>query len=187
MDDTPRTHWPHAPMHRLGAACAYIVTAGTYLKAHRFRDPRRLSVLQDQLLTLAIQYGWQLQAWAVFSNHYHFVAVSPENPGTLRTFIRHLHAETAREVNRLDRTEGQRVWFQYWDTQLTFERSYLARLNYVQQNPVRHGVVSVASAYPWCSAGWFEQTAPPAFFKTVSTFKIDRVEVPDEFEVDFAG
>jgi putative transposase len=111
--------WPHAPVHRLDAAGAYMVTAGTYQKAHRFRGPDRLKLLQDQLLSLALQYGWQLQAWAVFSNHYHFVALSPDNRSSLRQMISHLHTTTAHELNRLDGCEGRKIWFQYWDAHLT--------------------------------------------------------------------
>jgi REP-associated tyrosine transposase len=179
--------WPHAPVHRLNAAGAYMVTAGTYQKAHFFRDASRLILLQDRLLALAQESGWQLQAWAIFSNHYHFVTLSPEQPASLRRLIGQLHTLTAKEINRIDGTEGRKVWFEYWDTHLTFERSYLARLSYVLHNPVRHGLVPVATAYPWCSAGWFEQRASPAFVKTVTNFKIDRVNVPDDYIVEFSG
>jgi putative transposase len=95
--------------------------------------------------------------------------------------IRTLHAETAVAVNCLDATPGRQVWFQYWDTHLTFEKSYLARLNYVHNNPVHHKLVPVATAYRWCSAGWFEQQAKPSFYKTVSGFRYDRLKVPDDF------
>jgi len=69
------------------------------------------------------------------ANHYHFVALIPEAP-TFRRLIRHLHTLTATEANRFDNSQGRKVWFQYWDTELTFEKSYLARLSYVHQNPV---------------------------------------------------
>jgi len=53
-----------------------MVTAGTYLKQPIFRGAQRLECLCDLLLELAEKYGWDLQAWAVFPNHYHFVALS---------------------------------------------------------------------------------------------------------------
>jgi putative transposase len=99
--------------------------------------------------------------------------------------LRRLHAVTAQAVNRLDGAEGRKVWFEYWDTHLSFERSYLARLHYVHQNPVRHGLVRSAIRYPWCSAAWFEQHAQPTFFRTVTSFKIDRVRVLDDYQVEF--
>ena len=104
--------WPHAPVHRLGTNGAYMVTAGTYRKVHLFNSPARLDFLQDALFSLAEKHDWQLQAWAVFSNHYHFVALS-EAPTTLPQMIRALHAQTAIEANRADGTSGRQVWFQY--------------------------------------------------------------------------
>ena len=93
-----------------------------------------------------------------------------------------LHVKTSGWINRLDRTPGRQVWFNFRETKLTYQRSYLARLNYVHQNPVRHGLVRVANQYPWCSAGWFERTASPATVKSIYRFKVDKVEVEDEFE-----
>ena len=176
--------WHHAPVHRLSAAGAYIVTAGTYEKVHYFREPERLTLVHDMLLSLAERYGWELQAWAIMSNHYHFVGTSPDDSLSLRALIRHLHSCTAIEVNRMDGTEGRKVWHAYWDTHLTYEKSFLARLNYVHQNPVKHGLVQMAEQYPWCSAAWFARTADPAFYETVTGFRIDRVNVGDDFDAD---
>jgi len=60
----------------------------------------------------------------------------------------------------------------------------LARLDYVHQNPVRHGLVAVANQYPWCSAAWFERVASPAIIKTVYRFKGDFLGGKDKFDVD---
>ena len=177
---TPKKHWPHAPVHRISEQGTYVVTAGTLYKQHFFRGQERLDLLEGKLLELARQYQWHLEAWAVFSNHYHFVAHSPPRADSLKDFLRELHAETATSVNRLDGTAGRQLWFNYWETQLTYERSYLARLSYVHQSPVKHGLVPVANQYRWCSAAWFEKTATLAQVRTIYTFKIDRLRVLDD-------
>ena len=173
--------WPHAPVHRLTDVGAYMVTGGTLHKQHLFQSPERLDLLQDALLSLAREFGWVLQAWAIFSNHYHFVALSPENPGTLRPFLSKVHSTSAHALNRLDKAAGRKVWYQFWDTHVTFQRSYLARLHYVHTNAVHHGLVRVPSTYHWCSASWFERSASPAFQKTLANFKIDHLQVFDDF------
>ena len=174
--------WPHAPEHRLTEAGTYRVTAGTYRKEHGFGRPERLAVLQRGLLKLAVEYGWTLEAWAVFSNHYHFVAQAPAaGASNLSVMLKELHAKSALWINRLDRQPGRKVWHNFWETRLTHQRSYLARLSYVHRNAVRHGLVKVASHYPWCSAGWFEQTASHAQVRTIYGFKVDRVAVSDGF------
>ena len=173
--------WPHAPVHCLTEKGAYMVTCGTLHKIHLLDSPDRLSLVQDRLLVLAADFGWELQAWATLINHYHFVALSPTDPSNLEDFQAQLHRETARILNHWDGTPGRQVWFQYWDSRITFERSYFARLHYVHQNPVRHGVTARAELYPWCSAGWFERRASRSFQRMVNSFPIDRVNVYDEF------
>ncbi len=178
----PARDWPHAPVHRLSEHGTYIATGGTFHKQHTFRGPERLGLLETQVLTLAREHGVHLEAWAVFSNHYHFVGHTSQRGEQLRQMLSHLHTATATEVNGLDGTPGRTVWHNFWDTQLTFQKSYLARLNYVHQNAVKHGLVAVANQYRWCSAAWFERTATPAQVATIYGFKIDRLRVHDEYE-----
>ena len=179
------TPWPHAPIHQLSHHGTYLITAGTYLKEHYFRTAKRLEVLQRGLLKVAEEFGWQLEAWAIFSNHYHFIAHSPINEPTadsLPKTLGHLHAKTAAWVNRLDQTPARKVWYNFWETRLTHQTSYLARLNYVHKNAVKHGLVAVANQYPWCSANWFEQTVSPAMVESIYRFETGSVRVRDDFD-----
>lgn len=178
---THQSNWPHAPAHRTLASGTYMVTAATYQKQLYFRRKDSLDFLNEQLLCLAQEYGWELQAWAIFANHYHFIAQSPKNPENLSHFIAHLHVKTAQFVNDLDKTLGRMVWWQYWDTHITRAYSYFPRLKYVMHNPVKHGLVTDPSDYPWCSAHWFESTSPKSFRQVIDTFKIDRLSIPDDF------
>ena len=181
----PTTPWPHAPTHQLSDRATYFVTASTYGKEHHFTGGKRLRVLHRGLLSVAEQFGWRFEAWAVFSNHYHFVAHSPadkDDASSLPPMLNLLHGKTAEWINKLDGATGRKVWFNFWETKLTHQRSYLARLNYVHQNAVKHGLVPVACQYPWCSAGWFERTASQAMVKSIYRFKTDRVLVSDDFE-----
>ena len=181
-----RIPWPHAPPHRLSQAGTYFVTASTHLRPHHFAGKARLGVLHRGLLKVAAKFGWRLEAWAVFSNHYHFVGHSPEEAETaesLSLMLGQLHERTAKWVNQLDTAPRRQVWHNFRETRLTYEKSYLARLNYTHQNAVKHGLVPVANQYPWCSARGFEGTATPAQIETLYRFKIDRISVPDEFDV----
>ena len=174
------TH-PHAPAHWLFMPGIYMVTAGTYQKFHHLDTAQRRDFFLDTLFSCAGEFGWALQAWAVLTNHYHFIAVSPNEPHTLKRFIGKLHMTTAKQLNKWDGQAGRKVWYQFWDSHITFERSYLARLNYVHHNPAHHAVVGRAEDYPWCSAAWFTRNATPAFVATVNSFKTDKLEVQDDF------
>lgn len=181
-----KVSWPHAPLHQLSESGTYFVTVGTYRKEHHFRGAERLRVLHRGLLKTTHDFDWRLEAWAVFSNHYHFIAHSPASEDEAQSLSRMLgllHEKTAKWINRLDHAPGRQVWHNFRETRLTYEKSYLARLNYVHQNPVKHGLVLVASQYPWCSASWFERVARPAQVKTIYSFKVDQLRAYDEYEV----
>jgi putative transposase len=173
--------WPHAPVHRLTEHGIYIVTSGTCHKERLFNTKEKLDLLERWLLSLSKQHHWQLEAWAVLINHYHFVARGAPDSTPMRDFLRELHSLTARELNLMDRVEARTVWHNFWDTRLTYQHAYLARLNYVHQNAVKHGLVPVANQYPWCSAAWFERAASPSQIKTIYRMKTDKVNVPDDF------
>ncbi|MEI6605520.1 MAG: hypothetical protein WCP35_09435 [Verrucomicrobiota bacterium] len=98
---------------------------------------------------------------------------------SLGTFLKHLHADVTRNLNQLDRLEGRKVWHNYRETHLTFQKSYLARLHYTHHNPVHHGLVAMAADYEWCSAREFEHACTPAWVKTIGTFRYDEIATED--------
>ncbi len=58
---------------------------------------------------------------------------------------------------------GRKVFFRVADRAMRSERHFLATLNYVHHNPVRHGYVARWTDWPWSSAseyfsrvGWSE-------------------------------
>ena len=158
-----------------------MITCGTYEKVHYLNAPEKLDLFRDLFFACIAEAGWDLHAWAILSNHYHFIASSPSDPATLRRMISKLHTLSARDLNERDRQPGRKVWFQYFDSHITFTNSYLPRLKYVHHNPAHHGVVRCAENYPWCSAAWFARTAASGFRKTVESFKTNTLSVTDAF------
>jgi putative transposase len=93
-----------------------------------------------------------------------------------------LQKESASWLNQLDAARGRtRYGSSSGTSHLTFERSYLARLNYVHENAVHHGIVARAENYRWCSAKWFLDRVSRAHYESVRRFGSERLNVPDEF------
>ena len=138
---------------------------------------------QEKLLVLADEFAWRLEAWAVLSNHYHLVAHSPDGSDgaeSLGPMVKKLHSLATKELNRRDGQPGRtRLWQNYRETHLTFQRSYLARLNYVHQNAAHHGLVARGSDYQWCSARAFKQAVTPVWIRTVNSFNYDQIARED--------
>ena len=179
-----QTQWHHAPVHRLTEKGAYMVTCGTLHKHAILNTPERLDNFLSLLFHYAEKFKWQLQAWAVMNNHYHWVGLSPEHEAdalSLKTMTAQLHEVSTKRLNRIDQTPGRKIWFNYWDNHITHASSYFARLTYVHNNPVHHGVAVKAEDYRWCSRGWLERTANRAFIHQLDGFKTDQLNVPDDF------
>jgi len=175
--------WPHAPPHRLQSTGTYFVTARTIDRIEYFQEAAMRDFVCAWLLELASRYGWQMEAWTVLSNHYHFVAHSPSDrsdANSLRYWLKHLHADITRQINRADGVQGRKIWHNYRDSLLTYQPSYLARLNYTHNNAVHHGLVVRPGDYRWCSAFDFERTCTPAWVKTIQSFRYDQIAQDDD-------
>ena len=173
--------WPHSPPHR-GLPCgACMVTAGTLYKRNIFDTVKKRNWLQNILLQSLHEFDFSVQAWAIMNNHYHVIVAGNDKDEAIGKAVAKIHGVSAQTVNKLDNAAGRRVWYQYWDTSLTYRTSYFARLHYVHENPVHHGVADRANDYQWCSARWLEQRADPAYQKLLYSFNIDNVNVFDAF------
>ena len=191
MDDLPddekcakgTQHWPHAPPHRLSLRGVYFVTARCAEGRHLLAEDEMKDWFQEALFTIANEFGWTLEAWAILSNHYHLIGHSPQGPcgaESLRDMIRKLHSLTTRELNRRENQIGRtRLWQNFRETCLTHQRSYLARLHYVHQNAVHHKLVAVGSDWKWCSAAEFKKAVTPAWLKTITSFQYDEIAAKD--------
>ena len=173
--------WPHAPPHRLASSGVYFVTARTSHQAHLLHTPERRDWFLQLLLDGFAEEGWRLEAWAVLSNHYHVVAHSPNgNAASLSPLLKKIHSLATKRLNSDDGTPGRsRLWQNFRETHLTYQRSYLARLNYVHQNPKHHGLVALASDWKWCSAADFKQRVTPAWVKTIASFSFEDIAKED--------
>lgn len=160
----------------------YMVTGAILHNQHLLMESRRKEFFLQTLVERTKLLGWNLQAWSVLNNHYHFIAQAPENAATLATLIRQLHSITAIKINHWDNISGRQVWFNYWDSCLTYEKSYLARLHYVHINAVKHGLTNHAADYPFCSYKWFVERGDEVLKQQVLSQPIDRVKIADDFD-----
>lgn len=174
--------YPHNPPHYFVPNAMYIVTGAILYKQHLLHDDKHKTLVLENLFERAVYWGWELEAWAILENHYHFIAYAPENALTLEKLIRQFHSKSAIELNKLDQVLGRKVWHNYWDTCISHETSYLARMHSVHLNPIKHGLVTNAEYYPFCSYKWFLEKADDGFRDTVMNQPMDRIDIEDDFD-----
>jgi putative transposase len=127
-----------------------MISAATLHKRHFFNTHAKKQMLQYEVLQRTSELNWRLDAWSIFSNHYHIVAKSPPDENALKTLIQRIHSYSARKINMMDRMSGRRVWYNYWDRCINDEDMYFICLRYVYWNAVRHGIAERPQDYPFC-------------------------------------
>ena len=94
----------------------------------------------------------RLPAWCLMPNHFHLV-LWPLDDGDLSSWMHWLMTTHARRHHLRWRTVG-RIWEGRFKAFAIQEDGHLLSvMRYVESNPVRAGLSSVAQAWPWSSAG----------------------------------
>lgn len=96
-------------------------------------------------------------AWCVLTNHYH-VLIQVTNMRQLARALGQFHGRTSLTINQEDGQRGRKVWYRCQDRCMRSEAHYYATLNYIHNNPVKHGYVASWHAWPFSSFHWYLQT-----------------------------
>ena len=129
-----------------------MVTGSTYLKRRHLIDSDSRERLLLYILKSCQRYGWNLEDWVILDNHYHLMLESPENADSLPLLVKAAHKFTSIWLRKNKEVDtSKKIFHNYWDSCITYERSYFARLNYVYFNPVKHVYVSHPKDYPFGS------------------------------------
>jgi REP element-mobilizing transposase RayT len=116
------------------------------------QDPRVAS-----MLVKALQYGeavrafYQLHAWVVMPNHVHVLF---EPRVEMPRIMRWLKGATARRANRILGRTGQPFWQdESYDHWVRSDQEFRDLICYIEENPVKAGLVDAAEQWLWSSAG----------------------------------
>jgi putative transposase len=141
MPRPPRVVCPGVPYH--------VTQRGSRRGAVFFNDHDRSAYL-DRLRQCTQRAGVEVLAYCLMGNHVHLVAV-PAARHSLERALRPLHARHAQRINRLHNWKGH-VWQGRYFAAALDDRYMWAAIRYVELNPVRAGLVTIAHEYAWSSA-----------------------------------
>jgi len=140
------------------------------------------------LADYAQRQGVDVLGWCLMTNHVHLVLRPPEEqPAALGLTLRGLHMRYSQWVNRRQGWSGH-LWQSRFYSCVLDDRHCWAALRYVEQNPVRAGLVTEAPAYPWSSAAahcgladgpglderWFAGVTPAAWREELRVPLVDE-------------
>jgi len=119
-----------------------------------------------EMVVEAIQYNaatpeqYVLHAFVVMPNHVHLLATPAL---ALPKLTKSLKGITSKRANTILAMTGSRFWQEEsYDHLVRNEREFEKIRSYIEENPVRAGLVRAAKEYRWSSAGWVTRgSAPP--------------------------
>ena len=153
---------------------------------------------QDRLLYLKLlrayseRHGLRLWGYCLMDNHVHLIVV-PSRGDSLARALRQTHSDYARYLNIIRRTTGHFWQNRYFSCALDPIHCWQA-LAYVENNPVRAGMVTHPAEWRWSSArthlgdqdsgSWLDLTDWRAIYNSNQWRKVLRTTVADEAQAD---
>jgi len=121
-------------------ACYHVINRGNY-RADIFRSEGAKAAFEACLFEACAKSGWQLHAFVLMRNHYHFALETPE--GNLVAGMQWLQATFANRFNRL-RDERGHLFQGRYKALVTEEGDPLGQVShYIHLNPVRARIFPV--------------------------------------------
>ena len=97
-----------------------------------------------------IKFGLSIWAYCLMSDHVHYVCV-PRDADSLAKALNTLHMRYSQYFNNKKRRRGH-LWQGRFYSTILDERHALEAMRYDETNPLRRGLVTDATVYPWSSA-----------------------------------
>jgi REP element-mobilizing transposase RayT len=106
--------------------------------------------LTEEALRFFDGQRYQLQAWVVMPNHVHVLVDVWETP--LAKLVQNWKSFVAGKANQLLGRSGAFWEREYMDTVVTNEKHRQTAVRYIENNPVKGGLVREGKGWPWSSA-----------------------------------
>lgn len=131
----------HQPPHPFREAGSYLITAANFEHALIMAAPERRTEFQEILLKKFQEIHAEIIGWSILPDHYHILA-NVESLDLVSSVVQSLHGLTSHQWNQQDGLSGKRkVWYRFFDRLMRNETHLNQTLNYIHDNPVKHGFV----------------------------------------------
>jgi REP element-mobilizing transposase RayT len=115
------------------------------------QDPRIASMIQENLFHFnGVRYN--VLNWCIMPNHVH-VLIEVKEGWTLSTIMHGWRSYTAHQANKILGRTGDFWMDEYFDRYIRDEKHLETVINYIDNNPVKAGLVDEAYKWPWCRLG----------------------------------
>ncbi len=175
--------YKHNPPHLFLPHSKYFITGATYNKKKWFKSNETRGQLLKIIKIGFERHRWKLEDWVILDNHYHIMGNAPHKSDSLPKMMKNIHKFVALWVkkNVPESKSFKKIMYNYWDSCISYEASYFARLNYIWHNPVKHGYVEQAEEWKFSSFCQRIETEREEVEKIKEIYPCDKVKVKDDF------
>ena len=154
-----KKHKIHHPPHLYLDNNIYFVTARTIAKKKYFNTDEKKNLIKRSLIKALNKYQFKIYGWVILSNHYHLLLKILKG-ADLSNFIRYINSRSAVLLRQQQQTEcqglaltgrgvspdtpaknKQEIWYNYHDRCIRNETDFFKHLNYIHNQPIKHGYV----------------------------------------------
>ena len=134
----------------------YMITTVTRRRVPLFNDPFAADVVLRSILFGRRQNWYKLLGFVVMPDHLHLIIIPGDK--NVSEGMKSLKAFSARKINSLFCGKGS-IWQRgFYDYILETEEKVISRIRYIEENPLRKGLVDNLEDYKYSSARFREET-----------------------------
>ena len=146
-DNTKHRHLPHLLSFRDSPITFFTVT--TKNRAAILAQPSVHEILKDIWNGTGELSGWYIGRYVIMPDHVHFFARPAMNASKMSDWIKMWKSVSSRRIATAIHNRGGLWQRDYFDRYLRTGESYSEKWLYVQENPVRAGLVDCAAKWPF--------------------------------------
>ena len=157
----------------------YFVTFTGVEWLNVFTKPEYLEIIWDSLQYCRKEKGLKLYGFVFMTNHLHLIISAEDKDIKLWQIIRDFKKFTAQKIIQIMQKTENRRWildsmrtvgkqnnantqYQFWiqddgAVEITGDKFFIQKLNYIHENPVRAQIVTDSCSYAWSSAKLYEE------------------------------
>ena len=140
----------------------YMTTTVTIEREPIFKNSKVADTLLETILFGKRRRWYYLLSFVIMPDHIHLIIIPSEK--NISGCMKSIKGFSARQINKLLTTIGS-IWQEgFYDYILDTEEKVVNKIKYIEENPVRKGIVTHAEDYRYSSIKYREQTDFNLFF-----------------------
>lgn len=144
----------YARKHQLEGSLTYHVLNRSNGRIPIFVDNKDFDCFKGILIRYKEKYNLQIYHWVIMSNHYHLL-IEVQDPGLISKIMAGINKAYSHYYHKTNRTSGY-LWQGRFKMQPVQKEGYMIACGrYIEQNPLKAGLVKRAEDYLYSSARYY--------------------------------